>query len=198
MIKRLISTVVSAAFAVFAGVADANFSVCSGLAVSSADLIAIQINPAGAHLADPALQLTTDSCPGTVSAAGWVQGYNDGAIAIFTGPETSPAIFSEAEFLGTAGEYAFTVVFFSDTVDLPFATSSVRIPPLDYPPWETQQPTRAELDALLRSNAPEPISLALIGIGAVAAGAMRRRKEPMLYRSPHPNKWTARAAPPYL
>jgi hypothetical protein len=36
--------------------------------------------------------------------------------------------------------------------------------------------TRAELDALLASRAPEPASLALLGVGALAAVGVRRRR----------------------
>lgn len=163
--------------------ADANF-VGNGLGATALsdpiDLIAIQVNAAGAHLASPTSTITTDdfSPPfgtGSAFASGWTEGYNDGIIAIATGPGILPDFFATFEYLGNSGDdFASEIVLFSGSKFVGGGGASNGVP---LPSWGANTPTRAELDLLLTSNnVPEPITAALLGAALAGIGLARRRK----------------------
>jgi hypothetical protein len=142
------------------------------------DLIAIQVNPAGAHLASPTFTITTDDeAPpfgsGSVFASGWTEGYNDGIIAIATGPGILPDFFATFEYLGSSSPYAQEVVLFSGSK---FVTGGGASNGVAFPSWDANSPTRAELDLLLAGNVPEPTTVALLGLALGAMCFRTRRK----------------------
>jgi hypothetical protein len=181
MLNRTILTLSALCFFALSANVDANF-IPTALSVTGLsdpiDLIAIQVNPAGAHLASPTFTITTDDeAPpfgsGSAFASGWTEGYNDGIIAIATGPGILPDFFATFEYLGSSSPYAQEVVLFSGSK---FVTGGGASNGVAFPSWDANRPTRAELDLLLASSVPEPATLALLGLAIAGMTSVRRRK----------------------